>query len=570
VKHDEHIRALRGPDRIETSKRGIWLLKNPATNKGLAFTQEERTRFGLHGLLPSTVHTLEQQVQLELEHIRAKTDDLEKYIGLSSLLDRNAVLYYRVLVENLAELMPIVYTPTVGLACQRFSHIVREVRGIWLTPDDIDCIPERLRNYAFPDVRLIVVTDNERILGLGDQGAGGMGIPVGKLALYIAGAGIHPSKVLPISLDIGTNNPTLLDDPLYVGYRKRRIEGKEYDDFVEAFVEGVGDVFPHAVIQWEDFHKRNAFRILEGYRKRIPCFNDDIQGTAAVTVAGILAALRITGQPIGEQRVVFIGAGEACAGIAALLKTAMRAAGVPEETIAASQVAFDTGGLLREGRQFQDPHKYALSIRKQVLAKYGLEGIEDPTPEQVIRHVQPTILVGATASPGTFRQAMLEEMARHVERPIILPLSNPNSKAECSPSEAIAWTNGRALVATGSPFPDVEYAGVRHVIGQANNVFVFPGVGLGSIISELGEISDEIFYIAASTLADCVTEERLRLGALYPDQSELRKASARIAAAIVRYASERHLGRHIPADEIEHVVERSMWYPDYVPVVARP
>ncbi|MHC4549408.1 MAG: NAD-dependent malic enzyme [Planctomycetota bacterium] len=566
--HDERLHAIRAPERIETANRGIWLLKNAATNKGLAFSPEERARFGLHGLLPPKVHTIEQQVQLEMEHLRAKADDLEKYIGLTSLLDRNEVLYYRVLVEHLPELMPIVYTPTVGQACQRFSHIVREMRGIWLTPDDADRIPDRLRNFPFEDIRLIVVTDNERILGLGDQGAGGMGIPVGKLALYIAGAGIHPSKVLPVSLDVGTNNPTLLDDPLYIGYRKRRIAGKPYDDFLEAFVEGVGDVFPHAIVQWEDFHKRNAFRVLQHFRKRIPCFNDDIQGTAAVTVAGILAALRITSQSIGEQRAVFMGAGEACSGIAHLLDTAKRVAGVPEEEIAASRFLFDRKGLLREGIRFADPHKQALTVSREVLARYGLEASEDPTPEEVIRRVKPTILIGATATPGTFRQSMVEEMARHVERPIILPLSNPNSKSECSPQEAISWTEGRGLVATGSPFADVHYQGARHVIGQANNVFIFPGVGLGAILAEMQEITDEVFYVAAKTLADCVSPERIAIGALYPDQSDLRRASARIAAAIIRYASENHLGRNIPDDRVEEVVEASMWYPDYAPIAA--
>jgi malic enzyme len=558
---------LRGPDVIRTRKRGIWLLKNPATNKGLAFTPEERSRFGLHGLLPPVIQSIEQQVELELEHVRAKSDALEKYIGLASLLHRNEVLFYRVLVENLQELLPIVYTPTVGEACQRYSHIVRDMRGIWLAPKDLGQIPDRLRNYPYQDIRLIVVTDNERILGLGDQGAGGMGIPVGKLALYVAGAGIHPSKVLPVSLDVGTNNAALLDDPLYIGHRGRRLEGAAYDAFIEAFVDGVRAVFPRAVVQWEDFHKRNAFRILERYSRRIRSFNDDIQGTAAVAVAAVLAALRITKRPIAEQRVVFIGAGEACTGIARLLETAMREAGASAAQIRASRFAFDSRGLLREGSEFDEPHKRALAAPREVLAHYSLDGLEAPTPEDVIRLVKPTVLIGATATPGTFRQAMIEEMARHVERPIVLPLSNPTSKAECSAHEAIAWSAGRALVAAGSPFADVIYRGTRHVIGQANNVFVFPGVGMGAILSEIAEIDEALFLVAARVVANCVRDERLAEGALLPHVSELRAVSAAVAAAVVRHASKREIGRHFADDEVERSVAAASWYPDYVPVV---
>jgi len=556
------------PPAIHTRKRGIWLLTNPATNKGLAFTPQEREQLGLTGLLPPTTQTIEQQVALELEHVRTKSADIEKYIGLAGLLHRNEVLFYRVLVEHLPELMPIVYTPTVGEACQRYSHIVRDVRGIWLTPDDVDRIPERLRNFPYQSIRLIVVTDNERILGLGDLGAGGMGIPVGKLALYVAGAGFHPSSVLPISLDVGTNNQALLDDPLYVGHRAPRLAGAAYDAFVEAFIEGVRTVFPGALVQWEDFHKRNAFRLLERYRRRVPSFNDDIQGTAAVAVAGVLAGLRITRGPIGAQRVLFMGAGEACTGIARLLEAAMLAAGASPEEVRASRLVFDSKGLLREGDGTDDVHKRELCAPRAVLARYGLDTVAAPTPEDVIRRMKPTVLIGATATPGTFRRTMIEEMARHVDRPIVMPLSNPTSRAECSADDAIAWSGGRALVASGSPFADVVHGGTRHVIGQANNVFVFPGVGLGAVVSGIREIDDAVFLVAARALAGCVRDDRLRDGALLPDTSELRAVCADVAAAVVRDASERGVGRRFADGDVERAVAAASWYPDYAPIVA--
>jgi len=554
------------PDKIETDLRGVALLKNPVTNKGLAFPKEEREAFGLSGILPPQALTIEEQVRLIREHIAAKSDDLEKYIGLAALQDRNEVLFYRVLIDNMVEYMPIVYTPTVGKACQSFSHIFRGPRGVWLTPDDKDRIPQLLGNSPNKDVRLIVVTDNERILGLGDQGAGGMGIPVGKLALYVAGAGIHPSKVLPISLDVGTESAKLLEDPLYMGWKNRRLRGQAYDDFIEAFVQGVMEVFPHALIQWEDFHKDRAFKLLERYRRRVPCFNDDIQGTAAVTTAGVFAALRITGQKLAEQRILFLGAGEACTGIAELVTTSMRADGVPEAVIKRSCLLFDSAGLLHTQREIRDEHKRPWAAAPEVLQHYGIQGA-NPTHEQVIAAFKPTIMIGATASPGTFRQSMVEEMAKHAKRPVIMPLSNPNSKAECTPAEAIKWTDGRALVATGSPFPDVMHNGKRSVIGQANNVFIFPGVGLGAIISEVNEIPNEMFAIAARTLAEFVTPQRLELGALYPSQDDLRLVSAKIAAAVIRYASKNNLGRRIPDDKVDDVVKCSMWYPDYCPLV---
>jgi len=569
VKGETYDQKLGGEDRIETRKRGVWLLKNPSTNKGLAYTKEERKQLGLDGLLPHQVLEIEQQVELELEHVHAKATDLEKYIGLTSLQDLNEVLFYRVLVENLPELLPIVYTPTVGLACQQFSHILRSARGIWITPSNIEHVHEILESAPFHDIRLLVVTDNERILGLGDLGAGGMGIPVGKLALYVAGAGIHPSKSLPVSLDVGTNNQELLNDPLYNGHRGRRLTGQAYFDFVERFVQAARDVFPRAIIQWEDFAKTHSFTLLGRYRKRIPSFNDDIQGTAAVTLGGIFAALRITGQAIRDQRILFIGAGGACIGIARLTSAAMRQAGATDREIERAIAAFDSQGLLHAEREIKEPFKREFALSKDSLEHYGLAQSPNADPVEMIRAFKPTILVGATGQPGVFTQEMIEEMAKHVHRPVVLPLSNPTSKSECTPKDALEWTGGQALVATGSPYDDVTYEGERHVIGQSNNVFIFPGVGLGAIVSETREINDEMFLIAAQTLASCSSDERLALGAIFPSQNDLRQVSFKIACAVVRLARDAQLGCVIPDDEIEATVRSAVWYPSYIPIVAQ-
>lgn len=567
---DDPVETLAGPKAIETRKAGVWLLHNPATNHAAAFNREQRDALRVRGMLPYRVSSLDEQARAAIQQIRAKSTPLEQYIGMASLHDRNEVLFYRTLVDNVAELMPVVYTPTVGEACQKFSHIYRSARGLWLTPDDVDDIPTVLRNAPFKDIRLIVVTDNERILGLGDQGCGGMGIPIGKLALYVAGAGIHPSKCLPISLDVGTDNPELLGDPLYLGYPHKRLRGAAYDDFVEAFVRGVREVFPRAIVQWEDFHKDRAFTLLERYRHRVASFNDDIQGTASVTVAGMIAAMRITGQRLKDQRVVFIGAGAACTGIARLMAIAMRSDGASPDTIRKALVAFDSQGLLHDGKEVDEPHKRELALPRAVLTHYGLDPSARLSPVDVIKAVKPTILVGATARAGTFTQEMVETMAKHTDRPVILPLSNPTSKAECTAQDAMNWTQGRAIVATGSPFDDVDYKGKRHVIGQANNVFIFPGVGLGAAVAETREVTTEMFHVASATLARSVSQQRLDQGAIYPHQSDLRKVSFEIACAVVKYASEANLGRRIRDEQVEAIVRHVVWDPSYVPIVAGP
>jgi malic enzyme len=534
---------------------GPALLGTRLLTKDLAFPHDERDAFHLRGLLPDRVLTIEDQLALELEHLRRKEDALERYIGLAALQDRNATLFYRLLAEHLEEFLPIVYTPTVGRACQEFSHILRRTRGAWITPADRDRIPEILRHGPYEDVRLVVVTDNERILGLGDQGAGGMPIPIGKLALYTAACGIHPALTLPVSLDVGTDNEWLLADPLYLGHRARRLRGTAYDDLVEAFVDGVEEVWPGCVIQWEDFKGPNALRIQARYRDRAPSFNDDVQGTAAVVLAGVLAGLRGLGRSLAGTRVVLAGAGAAGTGIWRLLRAAMLEEGMADADVRRALVAVDSRGLVHDGRDDLDE-------MKRELAGPAMEatGLAD-----VVRAVRPHVLVGTTGVAGTFSEDVVRAMAEGADRPIVLPLSNPTSVCEAVPDDVLRWTGGKALVATGSPFEAVVFDGGIREVGQANNVFIFPGVGLGAIVAEVREVTDAMFLAAARTLAGAVTPDRFASGAIYPPVAALRSVSRSIAVAVAHEAVASGVAGVAPGTDMEAAVDGAMWWPDYVP-----
>ena len=547
--------------------RSSALLGTRLLTKDLAFPIAERAAFGLDGLLPDRVLTIDEQVELELEHLRRKTDPLEQYIGLAALQDRNATLFYRLLSEHAEEFLPIVYTPTVGLACQEFSHIIRRTRGLWITPHDTDRIPEILAHSPYEDVRLIVVTDNERILGLGDQGAGGMAIPIGKLALYTAASGIHPALTLPVSLDVGTDNPLLLADPLYLGHRAPRLRGAAYDALVEAFVTGVTERWPGCVIQWEDFKQHNALRILDRYRERSCSFNDDIQGTAAVVLGGILSAMRNVGGRLADQRIVIAGTGAAGIGIARLIRLAMLDDGASAEAVAGAIAMVDSRGLVHEDRPDLEADKRAVARDSARCVDEGfvLGGPRPPSLLETVRALRPTILLGATGQPGTFDEPVIEALAAATGRPIVMPLSNPTAASEATPSDILRWSAGRAIVATGSPFPAVERDGRRHEIGQANNVFVFPGLGLGAIVAEARTMSDRLFLVAARALAAEVSDDRLSTGALYPTVDRLRAVTRSIALAVATAAREEGVAA-LPDDaDLAAAVDAAMWWPDYVP-----
>ncbi len=549
----KRIRRPLPPPLPEWFPRGMALLRDPTLNKGTAFTEHERDTLGLRGLLPPHICTQEDQVERVLENFHRLDSDLSKYILLEALHDRNEALFFRVIMENPDEMMPIIYTPTVGLACQQFGHIYRRPRGMFISAADRGRIAQVMRNWPYREAAMIVVTDGERILGLGDLGANGMGIPIGKLALYTACAGLHPRRCLPVMLDVGTNNDALLHDPLYLGLRQTRLTEEALDDLVEEFIEASQQVFPGIVVQFEDFANHNAFRLLDNYKDRICCFNDDIQGTAAVTLAGILAALRVTHKRISEQLFLFLGAGEAAAGIAGLLTEAMIADGLDESTARSRCWMVDSKGLVVAGRSQLAEHKKAYAHPHPPVADFSA----------AIEMLKPTAIIGVGATAGAFTRQVIEVMSRLNERPIVFALSNPTSRSECTAEQAYGWSGGRALFASGSPFAPVTLGGQRFVPRQGNNSYIFPGVGLALVAVRASRVTQSMFMAAAHSLAGTVSEEDLAQGSLYPPLGAIRDVSARIAAAVGEVAFRDDLADVDRPDDLREAMRAQMYDPHY-------
>lgn len=547
----------------EAGLTGHLLLDHPLLNEGSAFPEAERRRLGLLGLLPYHCSTVEEQLTRVYENYKRKDNDLERYIFLAALQDRNETLFYRLLREHITEMMPIIYTPTVGEGCRRYSHVFRRPRGLYISYPYREAIPLLLDNAREQDVEVIVVTDGERILGLGDLGVGGMGIPVGKLSLYTLCAGIHPATTLPILLDVGTDNRQLLDDPLYLGWRHERVRGAEYDQFIEAFVQAVTDKYPNVLLQWEDFSKHNAPRLLERYRDRLCTFNDDIQGTGAVTVAGMLAASKLTGRSFRDHRIVMLGAGSSAIGICDQIVAAMASHGVPAEAAKRSLWLVDSQGLVHTGRVRKEPFKEKYAQPFERLADWQIVDRSRISFHEVISHVKPTILIGTSAQPGAFTEEVVREMARHVERPIIFPLSNPTSKSEAAPIDIFQWTNERALIATGSPYPPLvtERGLVR--IGQCNNSFIFPGVGLGVIASGARRVTDAMFVAAARVLSDFSPALHDEEAPLYPPLEQVGKISMSVALAVGIEAQRSDLAPATTVEALKQLISGKMWQLDY-------
>ena len=550
---------------LDTSRSGYELLADPLLNKGTAFSESERDSFDLHGLLPPTIGSLEEQVSRRLQVLRSFATDVERYAFLRDLQDTNETLFFALLVQNLEEMLPVVYTPTVGAGCQQFSRLFRKPRGLFLSMPHKKRIEAILAHPRFDKVEAIVVTDGERILGLGDQGAGGMGIPIGKLALYTGCGGLHPATTLPIMLDVGTDNPDCLSDPLYIGWRHERVRGEEYDDFIEVFVSAVAKRWPHVLLQWEDFAKNNATRMLERYRDRLCTFNDDVQGTAAVATGTLLAAVNVTGVPLTEQRIAVMGAGSAGCGIASLIRKAMTDAGLSDSEAGKRFFMVDRDGLLVDGMDGIASFQQPFLQDKAAIANWKLDHPDRVALLDVVRNAKPTVLIGVSGQAGAFSEPVVRAMAEINKRPVIFPLSNPTSRAEATPEDLQAWTDGRAVIGTGSPFPPLERNGAKFKVDQTNNSYIFPGVGLGAIAVRASRVSDQMFMAAAKALAAASPARDDPTKSLLPPVTSLREVSVTVALAVALQAHKEGLTQGVDTDQIDGLIRSKIWTPHYVP-----
>ncbi len=570
MKFSIKIDQATGQRYMAVDDKGRGLLLNHVTNKGTAFSHRERDELDLAGLLPPQVSSMKRQLDRTYENFSSKTTNIEKYIYLAALHDRNETLYYRLVLEHIEEMMPIVYTPVVGEACQKYSHIYRRSRGVYVSYDNRGDIVHIISHVGVDQPSVIVVTDGERILGLGDQGAGGMGIPIGKLCLYTLCAGVSPYSTIPITLDVGTDNEERLNDPLYLGLRQKRVRGEAYQEFIDEFVEAVKEVFPNVCLQWEDFLKGNAIKQLNRFRNKLCTFNDDIQGTAGVVIAGLYSALRITRKSLSEQRIVFAGAGAAAQGISDLIVAAMQEDGLNEQEAIERIWTVDSQGLCTKNRDGLADFKLKFARSGSEIQNYMCKDRSNISLEETIDNAKPTILIGTSGMPGMFTESIVRKIAAINDRPIIFPLSNPTSKTEVIPAEALAWSEGRAILATGSPFDPVILDGTRYRIGQGNNAYIFPGVGLGVTVARARRVTDGMFLDGAKALAQMVTQKDLDETAVYPDLTRIRDCSHAVACATIQRAvKEGHADNEI-LDNLEETVRQAMWVPEYLPIRYEP
>lgn len=557
------------PDRsLKTPLRGRGVLEHAILNKGTAFSHDERTQLKLHGLVTTDVETLDQQAARMYQAYKQKTEDLSRHIFLRELQDRNETLFYRLLMDHIGEMLPMIYTPVVGLACQRFSEIYRRSRGLFIAFPEQDRMEEMIGNIELPDVQVIVVSDGERILGLGDQGIGGMGIPIGKISLYSACGGIFPGVALPVILDTGTDNEERLKDPFYFGWRHKRVRGKAYDDFVDRFVKAVLKRYPNVLLQWEDFAKDHARALLERYRNQCCTFNDDIQGTASIALAGILAGVKVKRGEIAKEQVVIYGAGSAGTGIADEIANEMKRRGLSSQDACHQIWMIDRKGLIHTGMDQLTPEQKPYAQIKEVVASLGMNLGHDISLEEVVEKVRPTILIGVSGCPKVFTEKAIRTMAKFTERPIIFPLSNPTSKSEAVPKDLIAWTDGKAIIATGTSFPDVEYKGKTYKIGQCNNYYIFPAMGLGVLAAKAKRVTDGMFLAASEALAAVSPALKTEGAPLFPSPEEVREIAQKLALIVAKQAIREKVASPMNDEDLQKAIAETFWIPKYTPIHA--